>query len=130
MLLALQKGYESATTSKSMELHLLVAANKMDLFTSLPTNAVKASLEREVSKLRETKARGLSTVGTIGKGEGLGGQEDDEEDRDILGGSAEGEFKFSSMIEFDVHVDVVGGNVVGEEGPGIDGWWEWISQQM
>jgi signal recognition particle receptor subunit beta len=130
VLLSVQKAYENATTSKSRELHFLIAANKMDLFTALPTEVVRKSLERELSKLRETKAKGISTVGTIGKGEGLGGAEDEEEDKGVLGGMGEGDFKFSSMQEYDVHLDVVGGNVVGDEGPGVDGWWEWIAKQM
>ncbi|KIW05938.1 uncharacterized protein PV09_03129 [Verruconis gallopava] len=130
VLLSLQKAYENASTSKSREVHFLIAANKMDLFTALPTDVVKRSLERELSSLRETKARGISAVSTVGNGEGLGGEAEEEEDRSILGGMAEGDFKFAGMQEYDVHVDVVGGNVVGEEGPGVDGWWEWIAQQM
>jgi signal recognition particle receptor subunit beta len=130
VLLSVQKAYESATTSKSRELHFLIAVNKMDLFTALPTQVVKKSLERELNKLRETKTRGISAVGTIGKGEGLGGAEDEDEDKDVLGGMGEGDFRFTSMQGYDVHIDVVGGNVVGEEGPGVAGWWEWIALQM
>jgi len=39
-------------------------------------------------------------------------------------------FKFSQMEEFDVAVDVLGGNVVGGEGPTIDKWWKWISDRL
>lgn len=130
ILFSVQKAYENATTSKSREVNILIAANKMDLFTALPTEVVKKSLERELSTLRETKAKGISAVGTIGKGEGLGAAEDEEEDKDVLGGMGAGPFSFAQMQEFDCQIDVVGGNVVGGDGPGVDGWWEWIALQM
>ena len=130
VLLAVQKAYESATTSRSREMHVLVAANKMDLFTALPTEVVKKSLERELNTLRETRAKGISAVGTVGKGEGLGGGEDEDEDKDVLGGMGSGSFSFASMQEFDCQVDVVCGNVSSGDGPGVDGWWEWIANQM
>ena len=128
VLLAVQKAYESATTSKSREVNVLIAANKMDLFTALPTEVVKKSLERELSTLGETKAKGISAVGT--KGEGLGDAGDDEDEKDVLGGYGEGAFHFAQMQEFDCQVEVLGGNVVGGDGPGVNGWWEWIALQM
>ena len=128
VLLGAQKAYESATTSKSREVNVLIAANKMDLFTALPTEVVKKSLERELSTLRETKAKGISAVGT--KGEGLGDAGDDEDEKDVLGGYGEGSFTFTQMQEFDCQVEVLGGNVVGGDGPGVNGWWEWIALQM
>jgi len=103
----------------------------MDLFTALPAAVVKTALEREITKLRDTKAKGLLGVATIGKGEGLGAaEEEEEEDREMLGGNGEGSFGFDSMREWNVDVNVVGGNVVGEEGPGVEGWWKWIAGQL
>jgi signal recognition particle receptor subunit beta len=46
VLLALQKRYTGATTSKGpKEIPVLVAANKMDLFTALPPHLVAQQLE-------------------------------------------------------------------------------------
>jgi signal recognition particle receptor subunit beta len=131
VLLALQKAYNNAKTSKAREVPFLVAANKLDLFTALPAAAVKSVLEREITRIRETRARGLLSVGTLGKGEGLGGNDEEgDEEREVLGGRSEGDFKFTAMEEWNVMVDVVGGNASGEESPGVDGWWEWIGTQL
>lgn len=132
-LLILQKRYANAKSSKiKEETPFLIAANKLDLFTSLPANVVKATLENEISRIRETRAKGLLSVGTIGKGEGLGSTEEEEpdEERDVLGGTTEGKFDFSNMREWNLEVVVKGGNVVGDEGPGVGGWWEWIAEQI
>lgn len=132
-LLILQKQYAEAKSSKiKQETPLLIAANKLDLFTSLPANVVKATLENEITRIRETRANGLLSVGTIGKGEGLGSTEEEEpdEEKDVLGGTSEGKFDFTTMREWNLEVVVVGGNVLGEEGPGVDGWWNWIAEQI
>jgi len=131
VLLELQKAYNTAKTSKAREIPFLIAANKMDLFTALPAPAVKSTLEREVTRIRETRAKGLLGVGTLGKNEGLGGNDEDrDEEREVLGGTSEGDFKFKAMEEWNVTIDVVGGNAVGEESPGVDGWWDWIGAQL
>lgn len=129
----LQRRFASATSSKIREeIGFLVAANKVDLFTSLPANVVKATLENEITKIRDTRAKGLLSVGTVGKGEGLGSTEEEEpdEEKDVLGGTSEGKFSFDQMREWNLEVVCKGGNVVGEEGPGVDGWWEWIVEQI
>jgi signal recognition particle receptor subunit beta len=131
VLLALQKAYNNAKTSKARETPFLVAANKLDLFTALPAAAVKSTLEREITRIRETRAKGLLGVGTLGKGEGLGGNDEEgDEEREVLGGTSEGDFKFAAMEEWNVMVDVVGGNALGEESPGVEGFWEWIGAQL
>jgi signal recognition particle receptor subunit beta len=40
------------------------------------------------------------------------------------------EFKFSQMEEFDVSVEVLGGNVLGGDGPAVDKWWKWVSERL
>ncbi|QDS69235.1 hypothetical protein FKW77_001643 [Venturia effusa] len=132
-LLILQRQYANATSSKiKEETPFLVAANKLDLFTSLPANVVKTTLENEITKIREARAKGLLSVGTIGKGEGLGSTEEEEsdEEKDVLGGTSDGKFSFDQMREYNLEVVCKGGNVVGEEGPGVDAWWEWIAEQI
>jgi signal recognition particle receptor subunit beta len=131
ILLVLQKAYTNAKTSKAREIPFLVAANKLDLFTALPAAAVKSTLEREITRIRETRARGLLSVGTLGKGEGLGGNDEEgDEEKETLGGTGDGDFKFKAMEEWNVRIDVVGGNALGDESPGVDGWWEWIGMQL
>jgi signal recognition particle receptor subunit beta len=33
------------------------------------------------------------------------------------------------MGEFDIDVDVIGGNVTGQ-GPGVDKWWAWMAERI
>jgi signal recognition particle receptor subunit beta len=77
VLLALQKRYTGAKTSKGpKEIPVLVAANKLDLFTALPPHLVKISLEKEISEVRRRRAKGLKDSGV---GLGDGGEADDAE---------------------------------------------------
>ncbi|EOD43995.1 putative srp receptor beta subunit protein [Neofusicoccum parvum UCRNP2] len=124
VLLALQRRYTSAKTSKGpAATPVLVAANKLDLFTALPPQLVRAQLEQEIEKVRTARAKGILDVGasedTVG------------EEHEWLGGGGEGRFEFKQMEEMNVPVEVVGGSVVGEEdGPDVNGWWAWIAAQM
>jgi signal recognition particle receptor subunit beta len=133
VLLALQRIHTSRKTSKGTEIPFLIAATKADLFTSLPPAAVKTTLENEITKIRRTRAAGIAAVGSVGKAEGLGGEDEGaEEELEPLGGATEGKFEFRIMEEWNVHVEVRAGNVVGEgeEGPGVEGWWDWVAAQM
>lgn len=125
ILLALQKRYTNAKTSKGpRETPVLIAANKMDLFTALPAPLVKAALEAEITRVRDTRAKGLLDSG-------IGMDEDgDREERDWLGDGGEGKFTFKQMEEVNVVVEVKGGNVVGGQGGEVGEWWEWISRQL
>jgi signal recognition particle receptor subunit beta len=105
------------------ELPVLIAANKMDLFTALPAALVKTSLEAEITKVRNSRSKGLLDSG-IGMGD-----LDDEKD-DWLGEMGSKEFKFSQMEEFDVAVEVLGGNVLGGDGPSVEKWWRWVSERL
>lgn len=124
VLLALQKRYTGAKTSKGpKEIPVLIAANKMDLFTALPPNLVKLQLEKAVSEVRKSKAKGLkdSGVAISGEDDGL------DEEREWLGEGGEGNFEFSQMEEVGTGVSVKGGNVIGSDGVDVGDWFEWIA---
>ena len=124
VLLLLQKRVAGSKTAKAMkEIPVLIAANKMDLFIALPAALVKSSLEAEITKVRTSRSKGL-----LDSGIGMGDAEDEKDD--WLGEMCSSSFKFSQMEEFDVSVEVLGGNVVGGEGPTVDKWWKWISERL
>jgi signal recognition particle receptor subunit beta len=106
------------------ELPVLIAANKLDLFTALPAALVKKSLEEEITKVRASRSKGLLDSG-IGMGDGI-----EEEKDDWLGEVGSTNFKFAQMEEFDVAVEVVGGNILGGEGPTVEKWWRWVSERL
>lgn len=125
-LLLLQKRITGTRSSKApKELPVLVAANKMDLFTALPAALVKSSLEAEISKVRVSRSKGL-----LDSGIGMGDAADAEEKDDWLGEVGSNEFKFAQMEEFNVSVEVMGGNVAGGDGPVVDKWWNWIAERL
>ena len=103
---------------------VLIAANKQDLFTALPSGSVRDKLETEIDRIRKSRSRGLMDAS-----EGPNtGAEDDE----ILGGDeAQGSFTFKLLEEeFGIHVDVVGGAVKADGEAdilaGVRKWEEWI----
>lgn len=122
MLLALQRRYAAAGTAAAPEAAVLVAANKLDLFTALPAPLVRAALESEITKVRHARSKGLLAAGV--------GEEDAGGERDWLGDGGEGSFEFRQMEAANVHVDVVGGSVLGAQGADVGGWWEWIAGQL
>jgi signal recognition particle receptor subunit beta len=121
VLLVLQKRYTTAKTSKAgVDLPVLIAANKLDLFTALPALLVKRELEKEISKVRETRAKGLRLAGKS--------DESQEEESEWLGD--DGEFRFGQMEQVNIKVDVQGGSVNGGDGSDIKLWWMWIADQL
>ncbi|PHH66164.1 hypothetical protein CDD81_227 [Ophiocordyceps australis] len=121
VLLHLQKR-ASAKSGKSA-IPLLVAANKMDLFTALPATVVKAQLEAELTRIRASKSKGLLDSG-VGN-EDIGSEEHD----DWLGEYGSKNFAFDQMREFNLDIDLVGGSVLAE-GADVDKWWWWIAQRV
>lgn len=122
VLLLLQKRMSGAKAAKKLkEIPVLIAANKMDLFTALPAPLVKKSLEEEVAKVRISRSKGLLDSGI--------GMDDDEKD-DWLGEFGSKDFKFKQMEEFDISVDVIGGNVLGGRSATVEKWWSWISERL
>ena len=101
---------------------VLIACNKLDLFTALPAKLVKSSLENELTKLKKTRTQGLLDSGI--------GMDEDLDEQEALGGGGEGIFKFDLMEEFEVPVEVSGGNVTGADRSDAGKWWEWIGKQL
>ena len=128
VLLLLQKRHTQGKTSKDPQgIPVLVAANKQDVFTSLPVGLVKSKLEEEIAKVRRTKSKGLLDSG-IEMEDDVGG----DEESNWLGEYGAKEFKFAQMEEHGVEIAVVGGNVRGEgdEKGVVDDWWRWIGENL
>lgn len=117
-LLALQKRATGISKTRK-EIPILVAANKQDLFTALPTGAVKERLQLEIERVRVSRSKGLTAVGE---------EPDADAEADVLGGGGEAKFSFKLMAEeYNIRIDVLGGAVKGEEaGKGVQRWEEWI----
>lgn len=125
VLLLLQKRSTTAKTSRApKEVPVLIAANKLDLFTALPAALVKTALESEITNVRSSRAKGLLDSG-IGIADA-----DLAEERDWLGDGGEGKFDFSQMEEVNVPVTVLGGNVLGVDGADVARWWDWIGSNL
>ena len=126
MLLLLQKRATGVKSSKApAAMPVLVAANKLDLFTALPAPLVKTALEAEITNVRTSRARGL-----LDSGIGMGDTVDGGEEKDWLGDGGEGKFDFSQMEEVNVPVIVASGNVAGSEGADVAQWWDWIGNHL
>lgn len=115
VLLILQKRAEKNRKEMAGGMRVLVAANKMDLFTALPVALVRTVLEKEIGEVRASRGKGL-----LDSGVGM----DETEERDWLG-EGEGKFDFGQCEESGVVVEVRGGSVT-EEGSDVEAWWEWI----
>ncbi|CZT06953.1 hypothetical protein WAI453_012815 [Rhynchosporium graminicola] len=122
VLLILQKRVDTKSAKALKEIPVLIAANKMDLFTALPVALVKSSLEAEITKVRKSRSKGLLDSG-------IGMDDADDEKDDWLGEMGSSAFKFAQMEEFNVFVEVAGGNVLGDP-PTVERWWKWISERL
>ncbi|OAA46721.1 Signal recognition particle receptor, beta subunit [Beauveria brongniartii RCEF 3172] len=122
-LLVLQKKATTTVKDRRGAVPVLVAANKMDLFTALPAAMVRANLEAEISRIRASRSKGLLDSG-VGADE-LGAEEQDG----WLGEYGADKFSFAQMQEFGIDVDVLPGTVMAEE-PDADKWWWWIAQRI
>jgi signal recognition particle receptor subunit beta len=121
ILLLLQKRLTTAKSSQApKELPVLVAANKLDLFTALPAGIVKKNLEIEISNVRASRSKGL-----LDSGVGIN-DSDIGEEKEWLGDGGDGKFDFTQMSEANVEVSVVGGAVTSADGPDVSMWWDWI----
>ncbi|KAF4119384.1 signal recognition particle receptor subunit beta [Geosmithia morbida] len=125
LLLSLQRR-TAATGDKnkpSGPVPVLIAANKMDLFTALPATMVRSSLEAELSRIRTSRSKGLLDSG-------VGADDVGSEEQDAwLGQYGTEKFSFKQMQEFGINVEILPGNVKGD-GPGAEKWWWWIAQKI
>ncbi|KAI0526273.1 signal recognition particle receptor beta subunit-domain-containing protein [Xylaria bambusicola] len=118
VLLTLQKRTGSGHTSRAPNaVHVLIAANKLDLFTALPASLVRSNLESELGRIRQSRSKGLLDSG-VGTDE-IGSEEQDS----WLGEYGSEKFTFAQMREFDIEIDVIGGSVLEAN---VDKWWDWI----
>ena len=125
VLLLLQKRATGSKSSRApKELPVLIAANKLDLFTALPAPLVKATLESEISNVRSSRTKGL-----LDSGIGINDLDIGEE-KEWLGDGGDGQFEFSQMDEVNVAVSVAGGNVLGADGSDVKQWWDWIASNL
>ena len=125
LLLVLQKRATNSKTSKGpKELPVLVAANKLDLFTALPASLVKAVLESEITNVRSSRNRGL-----LDSGIGMNDQDIGDE-KEWLGDGGNGQFDFSQMEGVNVSVSVIGGSVLGSDGADVERWWDWLGSNL
>ena len=123
VLLQLQKRSSNSKTSRApKEMPVLIAANKLDLFTALPAALVKIALESEITRVRSSRAKGLLDSGV--------GMNDVEEERDWLGDGGDGAFGFSQMAEVNVPIAIIGGNVMGSDEADVVQWWDWIGGNL
>ena len=83
---------------------------------------MKSVLESEISKVRDSRTKGL-----LGSGIGMN-ELAMEDEKDWLGDGSEGPFEFKQMEEAGILVEVLGGNVVGTEGADVAAWWAWIGR--
>ncbi|CEJ82161.1 Putative Signal recognition particle receptor, beta subunit [[Torrubiella] hemipterigena] len=122
LLLFLQKKASSKGKDKA-SVPVLIAANKMDLFTALPATMVRSNLEAELTRIRASRSKGLLDTG-VGIDD-IGSEEQDG----WLGEYGSDKFTFAQMQEFDIDVDVIGGSVMSEKAD-VDKWWWWVAQRV
>lgn len=120
VLLVLQKRHSQTAAKGGKPFPVMVAANKMDLFTALPPIMVQKALELEVSEVRNSREKGLMDSGAKGE----------EAEREWLGEGGESVFAFDQMLDGGVEVNVIGGAVAGDGAKDIEGWWRWVADQL
>lgn len=125
VLLTLQRLRTGKTNKRT--LRVLIACNKNDLFTALPPARVKAMLEKEISRIRESRAKGLRDSGLAAGGAGAGEDAVVNEENEWLGEGGEGEFRMEMMDDVGVEVVVKGGSV---EKSDCDLWRKWVGSSL
>jgi signal recognition particle receptor subunit beta len=108
------------------EVPVLIAVNKSDLFTALPAPLVKSMLEAEITRIRESRFKGLLDSGITNED----ASRDVDPTVDQLGDDGHGKFEFSQMQATHVPVEVARGSVMGSEGANLHAWWAWIASRL
>ena len=123
VLLELQKHYGKAHKPGARRLPLLIAANKMDLFTALPLTKVQSDLETELTRLRASVSRGLldSAVRET---------TDSASEHGWLGDGGSTDFDFSQLHELNIATSVIGGSASGESGHTVSQWRDWVKHNI
>ncbi|KAK6358349.1 hypothetical protein TWF730_007693 [Orbilia blumenaviensis] len=118
LLLAIQKRYAtlSESTTSTELIPLLIACNKNDLFTALPPAKISNLLQTELSRMKETKRKGLLNAGA--------GENDDEDLDRVLGDERTDQITWDGLKEFGVEVTVQSGSI---KSSAVDGWTSWMS---
>ncbi|KAF3906612.1 hypothetical protein ABW20_dc0108979 [Dactylellina cionopaga] len=118
LLLAIQKRYAvlSEATTSTEPIPLLIACNKNDLFTSLPSAKISNLLQTELGRMKESKRKGLLNAGA--------GEDDDEDLDRVLGDERSDEITWDALKEFGVDVTVQSGSI---KTGAIQSWASWIS---
>ena len=88
--------------------HILIVANKSDLFTALPVSKLRDLLESEITSLKRTRDENL----------------DEDEERQVLGGS---HFQFEDLDDEGLFVEWTAASTETRQTAGI---LEWISKRI
>ncbi|EPS38340.1 hypothetical protein H072_7962 [Dactylellina haptotyla CBS 200.50] len=119
LLLAVQKRYTvlSETTTTAEPIPLLIACNKNDLFTALPSAKISSQLQSELGRMKETKRKGLLNAGA--------GENDDEDLEQVLGDDRSDQITWEGLREFGVDVSLQSGSI---KSGSVGGWTSWVSE--
>ncbi|KAF3924844.1 hypothetical protein ABW21_db0204261 [Orbilia brochopaga] len=119
LLLVIQKQWLSITSSSKMSLDpmpVLIACNKNDLFTALPSAKISSLLETELGRMKETKRKGLLDAGA---------DEQDDEDLDaVLGDGNSDTFTWESLSDLGIEISVESGRI---KNAAVGSWISWMS---
>ena len=114
----------SKTLGHSKAIPVLVAVNKLDLFTAAPPAVVGKCLEAEIDHVRRSTAKSLPDSAS-----GLSDLNSSQEN-DRLGNGGDQPFTFVELTDVNVAVEITGGSVLGNGGPEVAKWWEWIGRNL
>ncbi|KAJ6263234.1 Signal recognition particle subunit [Drechslerella dactyloides] len=119
LLLVIQKQYNSLSESSASSpdpIPLLIACNKNDLFTALPSAKISILLQTELGRMKETKRKGLLNAGA--------GEEDDEDLDRVLGDENSDHVTWEGLREFGVEISVQSGSIKSTH---AESWKSWMS---